>query len=92
MIMYQHNRLSICDVGQIEFVYVCLDLVSWFNPILGDKDKHPFRLGLDSGKPRVCIFLVGNFKIGSQALFTHLKIISLQYFQFSKINGIQINS
>ena len=26
--MYQHNRLSICDVGQIEFVYVCVDLVS----------------------------------------------------------------
>ena len=30
-------------------------------------------------------------KLGLTALFTHLKIILLQYFQFSVISGIQTN-
>ena len=30
-------------------------------------------------------------KLGPTVLFTHLKIISIQYFQFSVISGIQID-
>ena len=42
-------------------------------------------------RPANTFFSKNNFKNGSTALFTHLKIILLQYFQFSVINGIQTN-
>ena len=67
-------------------------------------NKH-HRLGLDSTKNECLHFFYGScalfmrptstdfskffFKTGFQALFTHLKIILVQYFQFSAISGIQ---
>ena len=44
--------------------------------------------------PTISLFRKKNLKMGLTVLFTHLKIILLQYFQFSdfnKINCIQID-
>ena len=39
--------------------------------------------------PQISFLVKFSLKIGLTALFTHLKIILLQYFQFSTINDIQ---
>ena len=39
--------------------------------------------------PQISFFVKLSLKIGPTALFIHLKIILLQYFQFSVISGIQ---
>ena len=41
--------------------------------------------------PQVQILTKFSLKLDHTILFTHLKIILLQYFQFSVINGIQID-
>ena len=42
-------------------------------------------------RPASILFIKITLKLGPTVLFTHLKIILLQCFQFSTINGIQMD-
>ena len=87
----------------LRFIYIYIYIYIYFKSHYSAKRKGRLCVSLNSGKSsvlRVYVFLVefcvkkcnSNFKIGSTILFTHLKIISLQYFQFSVISSIQTDS